>query len=81
MLIFNTSDNGCVNTLKQLREWPIRAWWADHLRAQRESGQRQVVYCRDRGLDPKYFTPWKQASGATGGDLLLTGRVPQGQQG
>lgn len=42
------------------RREDIRAWWADHLQAQRESGQTQVVYCRSRGLDPKYFTLWKR---------------------
>jgi hypothetical protein len=41
------------------RREDIRAWWAEHLQAQRESGQTQVVYCRSRGLDPKYFTLWK----------------------
>src|SRR5476651_2258488 len=38
----------------------IRAWWSDHLQAQRDSGQTQVAYCRARGLDPKYFTLWKR---------------------
>ncbi len=47
----------------------VRAWWADHLAAQRKSGQTQAAYCRARGLDPKYFTLWKsklrQASAAS----------------
>ena len=42
------------------RREDIRVWWAEHLQAQRESGQTQVVYCRTRGLDPKYFTLWKR---------------------
>ncbi len=42
------------------RREDVRAWWADHLRAQRESGQTQAAYCRGRGLDPKYFTLWKR---------------------
>jgi hypothetical protein len=37
----------------------IRAWWAEHLAAQRKSGQTQAAYCRAQGLDPKYFTLWK----------------------
>ena len=34
----------------------IRPWWAEHLAAQRKSGQTQTAYCRAQGLDPKYFT-------------------------
>ena len=41
------------------RREDIRAWWAEHLAAQRKSGQTQVAYCRAQGLDPKYFTLWK----------------------
>lgn len=37
----------------------LRARWAEHLAAQRKSGQTQGTYCRAQGLDPKYFTPWK----------------------
>jgi hypothetical protein len=42
------------------RREDIRAWWAAHMRAQQDSGQSQVEYCRARGLDPKYFTLWKR---------------------
>ena len=42
------------------RREDIRAWWAEHLSAQRDSGQTQAAYCRTRGLDPKYFTLWKR---------------------
>jgi hypothetical protein len=41
------------------RREDVRAWWAEHLAAQRKSGQTQVAYCRARGLDPRYFTLWK----------------------
>lgn len=41
------------------RREEIRAWWAEHLAAQRKSGQTQVAYCGARGSDPKYFTLWK----------------------
>lgn len=41
------------------RREDIRAWWAEHLAAQRKSGETQVAYCRAQGLDPKYFTLWK----------------------
>jgi hypothetical protein len=30
------------------------------MKAQQDSGQSQVEYCRARGLDPKYFTLWKR---------------------
>jgi len=30
------------------------------MKAQQDSGQRQVAYCHARGLDPKYFTLWKR---------------------
>lgn len=42
------------------RREDIRAWWAEHLSAQRISEQNQAAYCRDRDLDPKYFTLWKR---------------------
>ncbi len=42
------------------RQEDIRAGWAEHLQAQRNSGQSQADYCRARGLDPKYFTLWKR---------------------
>ena len=42
------------------RRKDIRAWWAAHMKAQQDSGQSQVAYCRARGLDPKYFTLWKR---------------------
>ena len=40
------------------RREDVRAWWAEHLAAQRKSGQTQAAYCRAQGLDPKYFTLW-----------------------
>ena len=42
------------------RREDIRAWWAEHLQTQQDSGQSQATYCRARGLDPKYFTLWKR---------------------
>ncbi len=42
------------------RRKDVRAWWSEHLQAQQHSGQTQAAYCRDRGLDPKYFTLWKR---------------------
>lgn len=38
--------------------------WAEHLAAQRNSGQNQAAYCRDRGLDSKYFSVWKRKLGS-----------------
>ena len=43
----------------------IRAWWAEHVAAQRRSGQTQAAYCRAQGLNPKYFTLWKGKLQAT----------------
>ncbi len=42
------------------RRKDVRAWWSEHLQAQRHSGQPQVEYCRAQGIDPKYFTLWKR---------------------
>lgn len=42
------------------RREDIRAGWAEHLQAHRDSGQSQADYCRARGLDAKYFTLWKR---------------------
>ena len=38
----------------------VRRWWLAHLAAQRDCGEPQTVYCRARGLDPKYFSLWKR---------------------
>ena len=42
------------------RREDVWASWAAHMKAQQDSGQSQVAYCRARGLDPKYFTLWKR---------------------
>ncbi|MGC8519124.1 MAG: IS66 family insertion sequence element accessory protein TnpA [Steroidobacteraceae bacterium] len=47
------------------RREDIRAWWVEDLAAQRRSGQTQSAYCRAQGLDPKYFTLWKDKLQAT----------------
>ena len=47
------------------RREDIRAWWAEHVAAQRRSGQTQAAYCRAQGLNPKYFTLWKGKLQAT----------------
>ncbi len=41
------------------RQADVRAWWRHHIGAQAASGLRQAEYCRDHGLDPKYFSLWK----------------------
>ena len=41
------------------RQEDIRAWWAEHLAAQRRSGETQAACCRAQVLDPKHFTLWK----------------------
>jgi hypothetical protein len=51
--------------LPSRRREDIRAWWAEHLAAQRKSGQTQAAYCRAQGLDPKHFSLWKGKLQAT----------------
>jgi hypothetical protein len=46
-------------TSRVQRSAEIRAKWAAHVAAWRGSGRRQSEYCRERGLDPKYFSIWK----------------------
>jgi len=46
-------------TSRAQRSAEIRAKWAAHVAAWRGSGRRQSEYCRERGLDPKYFSIWK----------------------
>lgn len=41
------------------RSRSVRAKWRRHIEAQRRSGEKQAVYCRARGLDPRYFSVWK----------------------
>ena len=36
-----------------------RAKWQSHLNAQRSSGLSQAAYCREQGLNAKYFSIWK----------------------
>lgn len=37
----------------------IRAKWQHHLAAHQTSGLTQAAYCREQGIDAKYFTLWK----------------------
>ena len=46
-------------TSRAQRSAQIRSKWAAHVAAWRDSGRRQSEYCRERGLDPKYFSIWK----------------------
>ena len=55
-------------TSRAQRSAEIRAKWAAHVAAWRDSGRRQSEYCRERGLDPKYFSIWK---GRVGGAPTL----------
>jgi hypothetical protein len=40
----------------------INTQWCRHVEAWRESGLSQVVYCRQRGLNPKTFSTWARRS-------------------
>lgn len=46
------------------RSEEVRGKWAAHVAAWRACGGRQSDYCRERGLDPKYFSIWKGRLGA-----------------
>lgn len=50
-----------TKSLSRRRRWKeIRAWWTEHLTAQRKSRQTQAAYCRAQGLDPRhFFLLWK----------------------
>src|SRR5262249_37288216 len=41
------------------RREEVRAHWRAHVEAQGASGQTQTAYCREHGLEPKYFSVWK----------------------
>lgn len=46
-------------TVRAQRSAEVRAKWAAHVSAWQAGGGRQSEYCRERGLDPKYFSIWK----------------------
>jgi hypothetical protein len=41
------------------RSSAIRAKWAAHVGGWQRSGSRQIDYCREHGLNAKYFGLWK----------------------
>lgn len=45
--------------MRAQRSAEVRAQWAAHVAAWRERGGRQYDDCRERGLDPRYFSIWK----------------------
>ena len=46
------------------RSIEIRAKWQQRISAQQTSGVKQSVWCRQRGIQPKYFSLWKSKLGA-----------------
>jgi len=46
-------------TVRAQRSAEVRAKCAAHVSAWQAGGGRQSEYCRERGLDPKYFSIWK----------------------
>ncbi len=50
---------GSKRSLRAGRREEIRARWRAHLEAQRISGGTQAAYCQAHGLDPRYFSVWK----------------------
>ena len=41
------------------RSLEIRALWQQRVSAQRASGIAQTRWCRENGIEPKYFSVWK----------------------
>jgi hypothetical protein len=50
------------------RRLEIRQRWQQRLNAQRSSGIPQTQWCRENGIEPKYFSLWK-------GKLAKWGRI------
>ena len=50
--------------LEQLR--PI---WKTHIERWKQSGQKQIAYCREYELKPHQFTYWKKRFGRTNTDI------------
>lgn len=42
------------------RSVATRAKWQQHISTQASSGVKQSVYCREHGLNAKYFSLWKR---------------------
>jgi hypothetical protein len=61
------------------RSAEVRAKWAAHVSAWQAGGGRQSEYCRERGLDAKYFSIWKGRllrAGAAHSNLAPSQTVP-----
>jgi hypothetical protein len=66
-------------TVRAQRSAEVRAKWGAHVSAWQSGGGRQSEYCRERGLDPKYFSIWKGRllrAGATHSNLAPSQTAP-----
>jgi|GEM_PF-1637546 len=67
--------NGVIQR-KRMRTSSARIFWRQHLDACAASGLRQVDYCRQRGLPPKYMTLWKRKLAAFSTDTVSAPAAP-----
>lgn len=51
--------NNSPRSNRPRRSARIRAKWQQHITAQQVSGLTQAAYCREHGVDAKYFSLWK----------------------
>lgn len=51
--------NKARNRAMSRRSMEVRARWQQRLSAQQSSGIAQTLWCRQNGIEPKYFSLWK----------------------
>jgi hypothetical protein len=51
--------NSSPRSNRSRRSARIRVKWQQHITAQQASGLTQTAYCREQGLNRKYFSLWK----------------------
>ncbi len=51
--------NNSPKSNRSRRSARIRAKWQQHITTQQASGLTQTTYCREQGLNRKYFSLWK----------------------
>jgi len=60
------------------RSTEIRALWQQRVSAQQASGIAQTRWCRENGIDPKYFSVWKGKLAKVAAEKLVC--APTGAQ-
>ena len=61
---------------KRMRTSSARIFWRRHLEACAASGLRQVDYCRQHGLPPKYMSLWKRKLATLSADGVSAPAAP-----